>query len=92
MSKTPKNNPDKVAAKRARADTSPRAAFEEVLSLINGTKMRAIAAVNTALIDLYWRIGEQISRRINVDGWGQGTVEELADYIRKRQPNSDTPR
>ena len=70
MSKTPKNNPDKVAAKRARTDTSPQAAFEEVLSLINGTKMRAIAAVNTALIDLCWRIGEQISRRITVDGWG----------------------
>jgi predicted nuclease of restriction endonuclease-like (RecB) superfamily len=44
--------------------------------------------VNTALIDLYWQIGEQISRRIAVNGWGQGTVEELAEYIRKRQPNA----
>jgi predicted nuclease of restriction endonuclease-like (RecB) superfamily len=88
MSKTPKNNPDKVAVSRVRTDTTPPAAFEEVLSLIHGTKMRAIAAANTALIDLYWQIGEQISRRITADGWGHGTVEELADYIRKRHPNA----
>ena len=57
MRKTPKNYPDKLAAERARTDTSRQAAFEEVLSLISGTKMRAIAAVNTALVDLYWRRG-----------------------------------
>ena len=44
--------------------------------------------MNTTLIDLYWRIGEQISQRIVADGWGQGTVKELAEYIRKRQPNA----
>lgn len=62
--------------------------FEEVLRLIDAARTRAITAVNTALIDLYWQIGEHISRRIAMDGWGQGTVEELAEYIRRRQPNA----
>ncbi|HVC97831.1 MAG TPA: DUF1016 N-terminal domain-containing protein [Pirellulales bacterium] len=40
------------------------------------------------LIDVYWQIGEHISRRITTDGWGQGTVQALAEYIRIRQPNA----
>ncbi len=35
-----------------------RPSFEEVLKLIDSATARAFAAVNTLLIDLYWRIGE----------------------------------
>lgn len=62
--------------------------FDEVLQLIDAARNRAIAAVNKELIDLYWSIGEYISRKIAADGWGQGTVEALAEYIRRRQPNA----
>lgn len=61
--------------------------FDVVLGLIDAARTRAVAAVNTELIDLYWRIGEHISRRIAADRWGEGTVEALAEFIRKRQPN-----
>jgi len=61
--------------------------FDVVLGLIDAARTRAVAAVNTELIDLYWKIGEHISQRIGADGWGEGTVEALAEYIRKRQPN-----
>lgn len=63
-----------------------RADFDQVLSLIDAARKRAVAVVNTALIDLYWSIGEHISRRIAEAAWGQGAVEELAEYIQKRQP------
>lgn len=43
-------------------------------------------AVNTALIDLYWRIGEMLSRKIAVAEWGAGTVEQLARFIAHSQP------
>ncbi|MCE9553763.1 MAG: PDDEXK nuclease domain-containing protein [Planctomycetes bacterium] len=65
-----------------------QADFDDILSLIEAARGRAVAAVNTALIELYWQIGEQISRRIADDGWGQGTVEELAAYIHSREPNA----
>lgn len=69
--------------------TAPSSAdFDEVLRLIDAARGRAVAAVNKELIDLYWSIGEYISRKITADGWGKGTVETLAEYIRRRQPNA----
>jgi predicted nuclease of restriction endonuclease-like (RecB) superfamily len=64
------------------------AGFDEVLALIEATRSRVVTAVNTALIDLYWRIGQYISRKIAEEGWGQGTVAALAEYIRARRPNA----
>ncbi|MEX2121590.1 MAG: PDDEXK nuclease domain-containing protein [Pirellulales bacterium] len=59
-----------------------------MLGLIDAARSRAVAAVNTALIELYWTIGEHISQRVSADGWGKGTVEALADHIQRRQPNA----
>ncbi len=67
-------------------NTSPKQDFNEVLRLIELARTRAVTAVNTALIDLYWSIGEHISQRVASNGWGQGTVEELAAYIQRREP------
>jgi len=68
--------------------TNSPAGFDEVLALIEATRFRVVTAVNTALIDLYWRIGQYISRKIADEGWGQGTVAALAEYIRARRPNA----
>jgi hypothetical protein len=74
--------------KRARGRARLRADFDSVLALIDAARSRAVGAVNTALIDLYWAIGEHISRKIAGDGWGEGTVQELAAYIQLQQPNA----
>lgn len=73
--------------------TSPRAitlpnerAFAEVVEMIQGARGRALVAVNAALVDLYWRIGEYISRKLEAATWGEGVVDELARYIQRRQP------
>jgi predicted nuclease of restriction endonuclease-like (RecB) superfamily len=66
---------------------STETSFAEVVGMIQAARGRAIAAVNTALVELYWRIGEYISRRVAEDGWGKGTVEALAEAIRRRIPN-----
>ena len=63
MSKTPRKTSAKTPARRAKSADAPPAGFEEVLSLIDAAKTRAVAAVNTTLIDLYWKIGEHISRQ-----------------------------
>jgi predicted nuclease of restriction endonuclease-like (RecB) superfamily len=62
-------------------------AFAEVFEMIEAARGRALTAVNTALVDLYWRIGEYISRKIEAAAWGDGVVDELARYIQRRQPN-----
>lgn len=87
MSKKPKNASKQKLVRRTAHPPSSQKNFDEIVGLIDASRQRAVAAVNTALIDLYWQIGEYLNRRIADDGWGEGTVEELADYIRRKQPN-----
>lgn len=62
------------------------AAFGEVVGLIRAARQRAFQAVNTEMIDLYWRIGHYLHHRIKADGWAKGTVEQLAAYIARLEP------
>ena len=62
------------------------AAFAEVVGLIAAARQQAYQAVNTALIDLYWQVGEYISRKIEAAEWGTGVVPKLAQYIARTQP------
>lgn len=68
--------------------STTQADFDAVLELIDAARTRAVAAVNTTLIELYWSIGEFIAGRIEADGWGKGTVRALAEYVRLQQPDS----
>ncbi len=56
--------------------------------MIEAARARAYHAVNTELIDLYWRVGEYISRKIAADGWGKNTVVALAEFIRRNGPSA----
>ncbi len=60
--------------------------FDDVVAMINAARIRAAQTVNTVIIDLYWNIGEHLSRKIRSDGWGKGIVQELSGYIQQRQP------
>ena len=65
-----------------------QADFDAVLELIDAARSRAIAAVNTTLIDLYWSIGQFITSKIEAEGWGKGTVQALAEHIGKSKPDA----
>lgn len=54
--------------------------------MIKTSRGRALAAVNTELVDLYWRVGAYIARKIETAAWGEGVVEQLARYIQRQQP------
>jgi predicted nuclease of restriction endonuclease-like (RecB) superfamily len=62
------------------------AGFAEIVSLIAAARQRALQSVNTTLIDLYWQVGEYISRKIEASEWGDGIVPQLAQYIARTQP------
>jgi predicted nuclease of restriction endonuclease-like (RecB) superfamily len=81
----PRNQRRPRASSLAAASEEP--AFAEVVEMIQASRSRALAAVNTALIDLYWRIGEYISRKLESAVWGEGVVEALARYIQRHHPN-----
>lgn len=88
MSKTSKGGkqPDKSLAKQAPAGPPSQTDFDEVLRLIDAARVRAVAAVNTTLIELYWNIGEFVSRKIESAAWGEGVVDQLAAHITQKHP------
>ncbi len=61
-------------------------AFAEVVELITSARLRAVQAVNSTLIDLYWQVGSFISRKIETAEWGEGVVPQLAAYLARTQP------
>ena len=61
--------------------------FIEVIELIKQSRSNAIQSVNAELINLYWKIGEYISRKIQHAEWGAGVVTELAEFIRRKEPD-----
>jgi predicted nuclease of restriction endonuclease-like (RecB) superfamily len=77
-----------VPIKRPATHAAASADFDAVLQLIDAARVRAVTAVNTTLIELYWSIGEFITAKISREGWGQGTVKALAEYIQQKQPNA----
>ena len=64
-----------------------QAAFAEVLHLIESARKQAYQGVNTVLIDLYWQVGEYISRKLETAEWGEGVVDQLARYLARTQPS-----
>lgn len=65
--------------------TSP-ADFTEITQFIAAARARAVQAVNTALIDLYWQVGQIISQKIAKAQWGDGVVALLAAHLAQTQP------
>ena len=60
--------------------------FSKILTLVRQAKQKALCAVNTELIDLYWNIGGYISQKVTTEKWGKGVVENLSAFIQKHEP------
>jgi len=60
--------------------------FNEISHLIAAARQRALQTVNTVLIELYWQVGQTISRKIAQAEWGDGVVAQLAEHLARTQP------
>jgi predicted nuclease of restriction endonuclease-like (RecB) superfamily len=60
--------------------------FTDIIQLIKQSRTNAIRAVNAELINLYWNIGEYISKKIEHAEWGDSVVTELAKHIQQNEP------
>ena len=60
--------------------------FTDIIQLIKKSRANAIKAINTELINLYWDIGEYISKKIERSEWGDSVVKELANFIQTQEP------
>ncbi|MDR1121931.1 MAG: PDDEXK nuclease domain-containing protein [Dysgonamonadaceae bacterium] len=64
-----------------------RQQFSEIVLMIRESHYNAAKAINTELINLYWNVGQYISKQLASATWGDKTVEELAAFIQKEYPD-----
>ena len=60
--------------------------FDDIIQLIQQSRNNAMKAVNTELINLYWNVGAYVNQKLSIAEWGDKTVDELADFIQKHNP------
>jgi predicted nuclease of restriction endonuclease-like (RecB) superfamily len=60
--------------------------FSDIVLLIKDSQDNAVRIVNAELINLYWNVGQYISRHLANSSWGDKTVDELASFIQKEHP------
>ena len=60
--------------------------FSNIVKLIQEAQGRVRQYTNTALVTLYFDIGKTVSQKVVQGSWGDGTVQQLADYIQAEMP------
>jgi len=63
---------------------NPQSGFNEITQLIHAARQRAVLAVNTTLIELYWQVGQFISRKIVQAEWGRVNCRTTGETIARR--------
>lgn len=58
--------------------------FEQIAILIEEARNRAFQKVNEELVLLYFKVGSIVSEKVAADTWGEGTVDELANFIQRK--------
>ena len=66
--------------------TNQEAVFDELLGRIRQTRQAVFAHANTALVELYWSVGQVISQKVQREAWGKGVVAELARHLARHAP------
>jgi len=78
-----KKNTKKLPVKPRQAVVPLESQFAEVAELVRIGRRRAFASVNAAVIETYWQVGRYISGKVEKASWGQGVVQQLAEYLQK---------
>ena len=67
--------------------SDPNREFEKLLTFIQQKQLHVFQKINTALIDLYWELGEMLSEKVKNNEWGKSVVTEFAKYIVSNAPD-----
>jgi predicted nuclease of restriction endonuclease-like (RecB) superfamily len=70
----------------AAIDSALEKSFVEVVEMIQSAKQTVMQTVNAQLVELYWQVGADISRKLEQSAWGDAVVQQLADYLAQTQP------
>lgn len=62
--------------------------FSNIKKRIQESQLKAMLAVNSELILLYWEIGKMLFEKMQNEGWGAKTIDRLAKDLSSGVPNS----
>lgn len=62
--------------------------FDEIAQIIEKARLRAMKAVTSELIQMYWEIGAFVSHKVTHSGWGKRVVSALSDFLQKKYPGA----
>jgi predicted nuclease of restriction endonuclease-like (RecB) superfamily len=82
MNKIPRKKVSKTSLKKS---ILLETQFAEVESMIRTARQKALRTVDSTLVELYWKIGEYISLKVESEEWGSSVVGKLADFLQKMQ-------
>jgi predicted nuclease of restriction endonuclease-like (RecB) superfamily len=60
--------------------------FEEIKTKVNSSRLRIVMSANTALVILYWEVGQLILDRQQQQGWGAKVIDRLSHDLRDAFP------
>jgi len=75
-----------MAGKELSAKKSFASLLADVKLRIQSAQTRAMLAVNSELVRLYWDIGRLIDTRQKLEGWGSGVIPRLAAELKNEMP------
>lgn len=61
--------------------------LQEIKARVQHTRLQAVLTANTALVTLYWEIGQSILQRQHQQGWGAKIVDRLAHDLCEAFPD-----
>jgi predicted nuclease of restriction endonuclease-like (RecB) superfamily len=76
-----------IAANRAELPQGYSDLFEEIKTKVDGSRLRMVMAANTAMVVLYWEIGQLILQRQQQQGWGAKVIDRLSYDLRDAFPD-----
>ena len=62
--------------------------FSKIISIIENAKMRALKAVNTELITMYYEVGKYLSELCSKAKFGDKVINDVEMYISKNNPTN----
>lgn len=60
--------------------------LDEITQQVIAARQNALQSANTVLLDLYWQLGEYISRKTTSREWTEDIVAKLAQHLTRTQP------
>lgn len=62
-------------------------AFSVLQEAIRQARYNALKTANAELVNLYWQIGAFVSKQLKQSEWGEKTVQQFSDHLRKHEPS-----